>query len=93
MWLWLTQLSLQLLGSSGHPTSLENAGSLLRLQLFAIWVRHDLETFQKRLKALDAKVAQEGVILNDARVAALERKKEEEQSKGEIETGTIALTV
>lgn len=49
-------------------------------------VRHDLETFQKRLKALDAKVAQEGLILTDVQVAALERKKEEEQSKGEIET-------
>lgn len=51
-----------------------------------VWVRHDLETFQKRLKALDAKVALEGLILTDVQVAALERKKEEEQSKGEIET-------
>jgi transposase InsO family protein len=51
-----------------------------------VWVRHDLETFQKRLKALDAKVAQEGIILTDVQVAALERKKEEEQSRGEIET-------
>ncbi|MGF1926030.1 MAG: IS481 family transposase [Bacteroidia bacterium] len=51
-----------------------------------VWVRHDLETFQKRLKALDAKVAQEGIILTDIQVAALERKKEEEQSRGEIET-------
>lgn len=35
---------------------------------------------------MDAKVAQEGLILTDVQVAALERKKEEEQSKGEIET-------
>lgn len=52
----------------------------------SIWVRHNLENFKKRLKALEAKVAAEGIILTDSQVAALEKKKTDDEASGEIET-------
>jgi transposase InsO family protein len=52
----------------------------------SIWLRHDLETFDKRLKALSAKVAQDGLILTEDQLRALERAREEKQAHGEIET-------
>jgi len=52
----------------------------------SVWQRHDLEIFDKRLKRLEARIAEEGLILTEAQMMALERKKERRESFGEIET-------
>ena len=52
----------------------------------SIWLRHDLANFKQRLKALEAKVAEEGIILTESQVRALERKQLDDEACGEIDT-------
>jgi transposase InsO family protein len=52
----------------------------------SVWLRHSLQTFKLRLNALEKKVAEEGIVLTETQIAALERKREDDVACGEIET-------
>ena len=52
----------------------------------SVWLRRDLESFKKRLVALEKHVAATGEVLTEAQVVALERKQDDDAAHGEIET-------
>jgi transposase len=51
-----------------------------------VWKRQGLENLNKRLRALEAKVARESHILTEAQLAALEKAKVEKEAHGEFES-------
>gem|GEM_PF-2506454 len=52
----------------------------------SIWLRNDLADFKQRLKAMEQQVNEKGIILTDAQIVALEKKRYADEVSVEIET-------
>jgi transposase InsO family protein len=51
-----------------------------------IWLRHGLFSMKHRLRALELKSAEAGIVLTEEQVQALEKKRHDDEACGEIET-------
>jgi len=52
----------------------------------SVWLRHDLNNLKKRLAALEAKMAQDGIVLTERQLQALEKHQATKEAYGEIDT-------
>lgn len=75
------------LGQKRVSQTLQEQGILISSSgVRSVWLRNDLESFKKRLKALEAKSAQDGILLTEEQLRCLEKAKDEKEAHGEIET-------
>ena len=75
------------LGQKRVSQELQKQGILISSSgVRSVWLRNDLESFKKRLKALEAKSAQDGILLTEEQLRCIEKAKDEKEACGEIET-------
>ena len=58
----------------------------------SVWLRHNLASMKQRLTALEKKSAEEGLVLTEAQVQALERKKHDDLAYGESKHTILVIS-
>ncbi len=48
----------------------------------SMWLRNDLNNISKSLKALAAKMAQDGIVVNEAQLQVLEKRRNDKEACG-----------
>jgi hypothetical protein len=75
------------LGQHRVSNELQKQGILISSSgVRSVWLRNGLATFKNRLKALEKKSAEEGILLTEEQLRCLEKAQIEKEANGEIET-------